>query len=91
MNPFGSYRQLRDNAVAAMVGSIEIYNKPRFSYREECAVILMVNSWELLLKATLSKNRVSIYYPKRRNEPYKTYSLTDAARKVIGTGNCQLP
>ena len=30
---------------------MEIYNKPDFSYREESFSILMVNAWELLLKA----------------------------------------
>jgi hypothetical protein len=49
-----------------MVGAIEIYNKPRFAHRYECAVILLVNAWELLFKTTLSKNRISIYYPSDR-------------------------
>lgn len=87
MNPFGSYKRLRDNSIAAMVGAIEIYNKPRFAYRDECSVILMINAWELLLKATLSKNRVSIYYPKRRGEPYRTLGWTDALRKVKRDGH----
>lgn len=86
MNMFGSYRRLRDNAVAAMVGAIEIYNKPRFAYRDECAVILLVNAWELLFKATLSKHRKSIYYPKVRGDEYRTLNWTHAARKVATEG-----
>jgi len=36
----------------------------------------------LALKAVISKNRKSIYYPKRRREPYKTLSLRDSFNKA---------
>jgi hypothetical protein len=32
-------------------------------------VILLLNAWELYLKALISKNKASIYYPKTRNQP----------------------
>lgn len=82
MNPFGSYRALLGNSLAALSAAIEVYNKPRIQYRDECTVILIVNAWELLLKAILSKHRVRIFYPKRRNEPYRTYSLSDALNRA---------
>jgi len=78
MNYFGSYRNLLQNAQAAMLAAIEIYNKPRFQYRDECFSILLINAWELILKALLSKNRKSIYYKKRRGEAYKTLTWQDA-------------
>lgn len=81
MNPYGSYRALLGNAISALASAIEIYNKPRILYRDECTAILLVNAWELLLKAILSKNRVRIFYPKRHNEPYRTYSLSDALNR----------
>ena len=61
-----------------MLAAIEIYNKPAFEYRDECFVILLLNAWELVLKALLSKNGQSIFYPKRRGEPYRTLSWSDA-------------
>lgn len=70
------------NAVSAMCAAIEIYNKPKLDYRDETAVILIVNAWELALKAVLSKNKRRIYYKKKRGQPYKTYSITDALNKV---------
>ena len=82
MNPFGSYRALLGNSLAALSAAIEVYNKPRIQYRDECTVILIVNAWELLLKAILSKQRVRIFYPKRRNEAYRTYSLSDALNRA---------
>lgn len=82
MNRYGSYRALLGNAVSAACAGIEIYNKPKFDYRDETAIILLVNAWELALKAVLSKNRVPIYYPKKRGQPYRTLSARDALTKA---------
>jgi hypothetical protein len=78
MNYRGSSRHLLRNAKSALLAAIEIYNKPGFSYRDECFVILLLNAWELILKALISKNGKSIYYRKKRGEPYKTLSVDDA-------------
>jgi len=80
VNYRGSYRHLLRNSKAAMLAAIEIYNKPRFDYREECCVILLLNAWELALKALLSKKAKSIFYPKKRKEPYRTLSWRDALK-----------
>lgn len=82
MNYRGSYRKLLGNSKSAVVGAIEIYNKPRFEYRDECFVILLINGWELLLKSLLSKANQSIYYKKRRKEPYRTLSWSDALNRL---------
>ncbi|WP_107085913.1 DUF3644 domain-containing protein [Streptomyces sp. CFMR 7] len=78
MNYQGSWRRLFGNSKAAMVGAIEIYNKPRFEYRDEVFVILLMNAWELLLKSIVSKSGGRIYYPKKRGEPYRTLTCADA-------------
>lgn len=78
MNYRGSYRHLLRNSRAALVAAMEVYNKPTASYRDECFAIMLLNAWELLLKALLSKHGKSIYYPKRPKEPYRTVSLRDA-------------
>jgi len=78
MNYKGSWRRLLANSKSAMVGAIEIYNKPRFDYRDEVFVILLMNAWELLLKAIVSKSGARIYYPKKRGEPYRTLTCRDA-------------
>jgi Protein of unknown function (DUF3644). len=82
MNYRGSYRHLLKNSKAAMVAAIEIYNKPSFSYRDECFVILLLNAWELILKAVLSKQKLSVFYPKKRKEPYRTLSWRDAITRA---------
>jgi hypothetical protein len=65
-----------------MLAAIEIYNKPQIAYRDECFTNLLINAWELLLKAILSKSKQRIYYPKKRKIPYRTYSIQDALEKT---------
>jgi EC042_2821-lke REase/Protein of unknown function (DUF3644) len=77
-----SYRKLLANGKAALLAAIEIYNKPRIDYRDECFVILLLNAWELVIKAILSKNSQTIFYPKVRGQAYRTYSLTDGFSKA---------
>lgn len=50
------YKRLLDQSEQAAVAAIEVYNKPSFSYREESFIILLVNAWELLLKAKILKD-----------------------------------
>ena len=82
MNYRGSYKKLLGNAKAAIVAAIEIYNKPVFQYRDECMVILLLNAWELALKALLSQKKQSVFYSKKRNQPYRTLSWQDALIKA---------
>lgn len=86
MNLYGSYRALLGNSISSMLAAIEIYNKPIFEYRNECFVILLLNSWELLFKAILSKNRIRIFRPKEKNQPFKTllfYESMNFAKKYF--------
>lgn len=58
-------QHLLEKSVHAALSAIEIYNKPDFKYREESFSILMINAWELLLKARilyLNKNNLKSIY-----------------------------
>lgn len=81
MNLFGSYRKLLDNSRQAMMAAIEIYNKPKFSYREEVFVILLINAWELAFLAILAKNRQRIFEPKKRDQEYRTWRFSESLAK----------
>ena len=54
MNYQGSYRKLLENSKAALMAAIEVYNKAAFSYRDECAVILLLNAWEQIHRGSPS-------------------------------------
>ncbi len=43
------------NSIAAYFAAIEIHNKPNISYRYETVTLLMMNAWELALKAYVRK------------------------------------
>lgn len=51
------------NSTAAYFAAIEIHNKPNISYRYETTTLLMMNAWELVLKAYTKKyiKKKSIY------------------------------
>ena len=83
MNYQGSSRHLVKNSRSALLAAIELYNKPRIEYRDESFVILLLNAWELLFKAILSKARQSIYYPKDRRTPYRTLAMKDALERCV--------
>jgi hypothetical protein len=74
------YQHLLEKSVHAALSAIEIYNKPDFKYREESFSILMVNAWELLLKARIlqgNKNKLESIYivdpnkTRKDGTPYK--------------------
>jgi hypothetical protein len=51
----GVTKLLLDASQAAMFAGIEIHNKPNISYRYPTAIILIINAWELALKAYVYK------------------------------------
>lgn len=80
--PYVSIRRLVDNSLAAMLSAVEVYNKPQMTYRDEVTVMLVVNAWELALKATLRQEKRSIFYPKKRGEKYRSIGLDDALNQL---------
>ena len=81
--PYVSSRRLVANSLSAMLAAIEIYNKPRMEYRDEVTVLLVVNAWELALKAALKKAGKPLFYKKKRGEPYRTLAAEDALKQVV--------
>lgn len=53
------------NSIAAYFAAIEIHNKPNIAYRYETVTLLMMNAWELALKAYVKKfcKKRSIFTP----------------------------
>jgi len=69
---------LVDKSVEACLAAIEVYNKPDFRYREEAFSILMLNAWELILKARVMREgfgktrAIEIWEPRVRPNGTKT-------------------
>jgi hypothetical protein len=49
------FYNLLKNSISAYFAAIEIHNKPNISYRYETVTLLMMNAWELILKAYIKK------------------------------------
>lgn len=93
------HKSFVDKSIGAALSAIEVYNKPDFKYREETFSILMINSWELLLKAKIVKENKgdlkSIYLLVNKIGKYgnKLNSLTPELNrsqnpKTIGLQKC---
>ncbi len=86
---------LVEKSIQAVLAAIEIYNKPDFGYREETFSILLVNAWEILLKAKVVRdgleNIESLYIPdkdklgdfvKSRSGNFRTITIGKAINEV---------
>jgi hypothetical protein len=51
---------LIENSKSAVIGCVELHNKPVFRFRYEVCTILAINGWELLLKAYIAENHPEI-------------------------------
>lgn len=80
--PYVSIKRLVDNSLSAMLAAVEVYNKPQMTYRDEVTVILVVNAWELALKAALRQKNRSIFYLKQRDKRYRSIGIDDALGRV---------
>lgn len=77
-------QSLLKSSKSAMISAIEIHNKPYFNYRYETCAILIINAWELLLKAYIYKNegRKSLF-PYKKELKKQSISLDDAITRIF--------
>ena len=85
----GVKKQLLENSLDAFVLSLETVNRLSVRYRLESFMILLCNSWELLLKARIVDlhGRRAIYLPQQRGEKKRTLSGKICASKVFPNEN----
>ena len=54
----------------ALLAAVELYNQPRAEYREQTVAFLIVNAWEILIKARIiqkSRGEIEAIYRRKRN------------------------
>ena len=76
---------LLDASQAALFAGIEIHNKPHVAYRYPTAAILIINAWELALKAYVYKyvGKKEIYEDKERKHTRSFRIILEKAREDI--------
>lgn len=65
-------KSLIQNSISAYFSAIEIHNKPSFQYRYEIVIILIINAWELALKAYIYKNhnKIKLFFNDGASKPF---------------------
>lgn len=84
------YQEMVDKSIAAILAAIEVYNKPVFNYRDESFVILLINGWELLLKAKIAKDnhgRIETIFKKINADGKRKKKLKKQIYKTTNSGN----
>lgn len=79
------YKKIVDKSFDAFLISIENYNKPHLKNKVEVFAILIINAWELLLKAKIIKDSgdsKSIFKHVKGKEEY-TISVEECVKKYI--------
>ena len=81
---------LVEKSVSACLVALEVYNKPDFRYREESFSILMLNAWELLLKARVVQQNggklraIEVWEPRKNKDGSESKRLK---KRVTWSGN----
>ncbi len=68
------YERLLEKAIYAAMAAVDTYNKTLFPYKQEAFAILMINAWELLLKAKWVQDHGNDYqsiFERMKNGRYK--------------------
>ena len=76
------------SACEALLAAVEVYNKPKAEYKEQTVAFLMVNAWEVLIKARivqLNGGRLQAIYRRKRNSRLFEYS-PDGDGEVLTIG-----
>lgn len=82
----GLDEKLKDRSIDAFFLAVEIYNRVTQKSKIESFCILIINAWELILKACLVKEYgdSSIYYINNEN---RTFSVSDCVQKIYANPN----
>lgn len=90
------YESILEKSISACITAVEVYNKPDFKFREESFSILMINAWELLLKAKIlslnGDDKSSIYIKSKgavevsESGSPKTISISKAINVLSANG-----
>lgn len=80
-------QRMVDKSIEAFILGLEIYNKPTIKYRIEGFSFFICNAWELMLKAHLLNNNISIYYKDKDN---RTISLENTIQRIYSDSSTRI-
>lgn len=80
----GKTKSTLESSIDSALLAVEVYNKPRTTFRSEAFVTLMIMAWTRLLHAQLNSTIGDRYYYKKNNR----YELIDGERKAWELSAC---
>ena len=81
----GKTKAILEASIDSALLAVEIYNKPRTTFRSQAYITLMVMSWTRLLHAYFNNTLGDRYYYKDKD---KKYALVDGERKAWELSEC---
>lgn len=81
----GKTRTILEASIDSALLAVEVYNKPRTSFRSEAFVALMIMAWTRLFHAHFNATMGDKYYYKKKNGRYE---LIDGERKSWELATC---
>ena len=81
----GKTRTILDSSIDSALLAVEVYNKPRTTFRSEAFIALMVIAWTRLFHAHFNSTIGDKYYYKKKNGRYE---LVDGERKSWELSTC---
>ena len=81
----GKTKSILEGSIDAALLAVEVYNKPRTTFRSQAYIVLMIIAWTRLFHAYFNKTIGNRYYYKEENG---RYHLVDGERKAWELKTC---
>ncbi len=81
----GKTKNILEGSINAALLAVEVYNKPRTTFRSQAYIVLMIIAWTRLFHAYFNKTIGDKYYYKEKNGRYR---IIDGERKAWGLRDC---
>ena len=81
----GKTKSTLESSIDSALLAVEVYNKPRTSFRSEAYITLMIMAWTKLFHAYFNSTVGDKYYYKKKSGRYET---VDGEKKAWDIGKC---
>lgn len=85
MRPSRRTKELLNKAKESCLLAVDVYNKPKTSFRSSAYIVLMTIAWTSLFHATFEKKKITYHYKKKDSN---RYILIDGERKAWELKGC---
>ena len=84
----GKTKSILEGSIDAALLAVEVYNKPRTTFRSQAYIVLMIIAWTRLFHAYFNKTIGNTYYYKDKNGRYELIDEKTKERKAWELSTC---